>query len=257
MADGFTEDWYQQHQARMAGLKAHAVAAPAPSATRLGPVSAGQPPAAGERVEKSPAESRAKALDEANVVVGNGEACPNASAAGGHGPQLGAGAAAAERVSRGSSGPVAAESERRLGLRKARPGALAGDVTGGERPAPKSKQRPEEVLQIAVAELLDLGLPQGWRWWHTPNQRGTRKFWEQQLLKALGVKAGIQDVTIVGPDPRLVIIELKSGTGSLSKAQREWRDYYRSIGVPWFLARSIEDVIAACQDAGVPLRVRV
>jgi hypothetical protein len=107
-----------------------------------------------------------------------------------------------------------------------------------------------------VAELLDLGLPQGWRWWHTPNQKGTRKPWEQRLLKALGVKAGVQDVTIVGPDQRLVIIELKSRLGRLSEAQKDWRDFYISAGIPWFIARSIGDVIAACQDAGVPLRVR-
>lgn len=236
----FTEDWLIQHQAKMAGHKAVSAA----------PV----------RVEADATTvPGAKARDEAKAVVERKQACRTASADGSHDPQLGAGAVAAERVSRGGNRPGSVAGERRLIQRNARPGALGGDVTGGERPAPNLKHklnRPEEDLQIATAELLDLGLPQGWRWWHTPNQRGTRKFWEQKLLKALGVKPGVQDVTIVGPNPRLVIIELKSDTGGLSKAQREWRDFYRSIGVPWFLARSLEDVIAACVDAGVPLRVR-
>lgn len=219
----FTEEWLQQHNAKMAAQRV-----------------AG----AGVRVLDRPVDAASSA--QPAVAVGN------------TGSQQGRGALSPDTtnggvVATGLSGSACGARVKAVGVT---PAVARAMPQAGERPATNCKQRPEEVLQIAVAELLDLGLPQGWRWWHTPNQRGTRKYWEQKLLKALGVKAGIQDVTIVGPDPRLVIIELKSDTGSLSKSQREWRDFYRSIGVPWFLARTIDDVIAACQDAGVPLRVR-
>lgn len=237
----------------MAGLKAHAVATPAPPATKT----------VGGTGDDCSAVSRGERPPEGSDGIAVGERGPEPSVTAGETAQnpkplrVMTPAGRNRQAERAAELPLAGQ---RRGNATSYPNAVAAarrGVTGGERPAPKSKQRPEEDLQIAVAELLDLGLPQGWRWWHTPNQRGTRKYWEQKLLKALGVKAGIQDVTIVGPDPRLVIIELKSDTGGLSKAQREWRDFYWSIGVPWFLARSVEDVIAACHDAGVPLRVRL
>lgn len=220
----FTEDWLQQHQAKMAAQRA----------------------AGGVRVLERPVDATSSAQP---AVAGSNT-----------GSQQGRGTLSPDTtnggvVATGLSGSACGARVKALGVT---PAVARATPQAGERPAPKSKkQRPEEVLQIAAAELLDLALPQGWRWWHTPNQRGTRKFWEQQLLKALGVKAGVQDITIVGPDPRLVIIELKAGDGKLSRSQKDWRDFYRSIGVPWFLARSIEDVISSCQDAGVPLRARV
>jgi hypothetical protein len=121
----------------------------------------------------------------------------------------------------------------------------------------RARKFPEEEIQKQVAEFLDYALPDDFRWWHTPNQRGTRKQWENALLKALGVKAGVQDVTIVGPNPRLIIIEIKAEKGSLSRSQRDWRDFYQSIGVPWFLCRSLDEVIDALESLQVRLKARV
>lgn len=138
----------------------------------------------------------------------------------------------------------------------ATPGAATAPLRLVEAREKRAHNRPEEDIQKQVAEYLDLALPPDLRWWHTPNQRGTRKKWEVALLKALGVKPGVQDITIVGRGPRVIIIEMKSGAGSLNKAQKDWRDFYRSVGIPWFLCRSLEDVIAALEDCGVRLRAR-
>jgi hypothetical protein len=53
-----------------------------------------------------------------------------------------------------------------------------------------------------------------------------------------------------------VAIELKSATGSLSRPQRAWRDWCRAIGAPWFLCRSLDDVIEALESLQIRLRVR-
>lgn len=115
-------------------------------------------------------------------------------------------------------------------------------------------RRPEEALQKAVAAYLDAVLPPEWRWFHVPNQRGTRKAWENKLLKAMGVKAGVPDIVLLGPDARVAFIELKAGKGTLSADQKDWRDWI--IGGPgdWFGARSVADVERALHYLGVPIR---
>jgi hypothetical protein len=108
-----------------------------------------------------------------------------------------------------------------------------------------------------VAQFLDASLPADWRWFHTPNESGTRARWENQRLSALGVKPGVADVILLKPDGRDVWIELKSARGVLSEAQKGWRDWRRSIGAAWFLCRSLEDVVAALEDCGCALRGRI
>jgi hypothetical protein len=112
-----------------------------------------------------------------------------------------------------------------------------------------------------VASFLDWALVPPARWLHIPNG-GKRDAREAARLKGMGVKAGAADVLILSPSWKrdghweFVWIELKSATGSLSRDQKDWRDWCRSIGAPWFLCRSRDDVIAACEDAGVPLKAR-
>lgn len=120
----------------------------------------------------------------------------------------------------------------------------------------KPRQRPEEELQKQVADFLDRALLPDYRWFHTPNERGGRSKVENMILKTCGVKAGVFDVIILCPDLRFVPIELKSKDGRLSKDQKEWRDWALSIGAPWACCRSLDDVVAALDDAGVPLRMR-
>lgn len=123
---------------------------------------------------------------------------------------------------------------------------------------PKTRRRqPERSVQLVVAELLDRCLPPGYRWMHVPNVSGTRTKGENKRLKAEGVKAGAADVLVLTPAGRFIWIELKSADGQLSAAQRGWRDWCQSIGAPWALCRSAEDVVAALQDAGVTLRGRL
>lgn len=226
MADGFDEDWLQKHQARMAGLKAHAVATPAPSATTESRAKAGVD---GPRVSKASSHS----LPDGRQSIGGVAAC---------GPEL---------VSRQPRADADEERRNNLG------------VTGGERPAPKRKRRtPEQDFQKDCVKFLNAALPPSWRVVHIPNG-GTTGGHKAKIVggirKAMGVREGFPDLMLVGPG-RSVAIELKAAGRRgkvLSTAQEEWRDWFASVGLPWFLARSVEDVIAACHDAGVPLRVRL
>lgn len=121
---------------------------------------------------------------------------------------------------------------------------------------PKRKlKRPEQEMQILQVEFLEWALVAPWRFLHIPNG-GYRTRAEAAVMKAMGQKEGAADILFLGPTWPFVWIENKSEKGRLSDAQTEWRDWCRSICAPWFLCRSLEDMIAACADAGVPLRVR-
>lgn len=70
--------------------------------------------------------------------------------------------------------------------------------------------------------------------------------------KDRGLKAGIPDWLIVWRGITLWI-ERKEGS-SLSGPQQATRDALRANGHLWELARSLDDVEAACRAAGIPLR---
>lgn len=226
MADGFTEDWYQQHQARMANLRAHAVAAPAPSATRHA-----QPAVAPENNTGSP-----ETIKPFIVPAADGGA-----------------------MASGLSGSDCGARVKAVGHDRAL--AMAQPQAGG-RPAPKSKRRhPEQDLQKDIIRFLDAALLPYWRVIHVPNggtTGGHKAKIAGGIRKAMGVRDGYPDLTLLGPN-RFVVIELKApgNRGGPSEAQKGWRDWFQHIGMPWFLCQSLDDVIAACQDAGVPLRGRV
>jgi hypothetical protein len=130
-------------------------------------------------------------------------------------------------------------------------------------------QRPEEVLQRALVQHLRLRLEPPWMFWANTNQRGTRKAWEQQILVSLGLKAGIPDLFVLGPDRLLIGIEckapatkLKSGAKSKAKprftaSQEEVLPQLAALGVPTIVARDIDDAIAALSSLGAKFRGRV
>ena len=121
---------------------------------------------------------------------------------------------------------------------------------------PVSRNRPEEVLQKAVAQYLDIALPEDAVWWHTPNQRGTRSRFENALLKALGVRAGFPDIAVLWGGT-LHLIELKSKTGSLTPAQKALIPRLRTAGALVKVCRTPEQVETILSLWGVPLKARL
>lgn len=125
-------------------------------------------------------------------------------------------------------------------------------------PALVSKQkvkRPEQALQIEQVEFLTWALVAPWRFLHIPNG-GYRTTAEAGIMKAMGQQEGAADLLFLGPRWPFVWIENKSPIGRLSAPQKDWRDWCQSIGAPWFLCRSLDDLVQACVEANVPLRGR-
>ncbi len=116
--------------------------------------------------------------------------------------------------------------------------------------------RPEEALHRAACRFLNISAPSV-HYWHTPNQRGTRKGWEQGLLTGLGMKRGVPDLAVILPGGRIAFLEFKSLKGSLSLEQRVWRQHVELMGAKYAHCRSLEDVEAALVEWGVELKGRV
>ena len=76
-----------------------------------------------------------------------------------------------------------------------------------------------------------------------------------------GAAAGFPDL-IVGwvPDKEHVpgfqqgFVEVKSGSGSLSAPQREWRDRLKEMGARWVMVRSVDEAHRVLDDWGLPRR---
>lgn len=143
----------------------------------------------------------------------------------------------------------------RMGGHKPVPAASApvpADAAAVSRPKLK---RPEQELQIAQVAFLEWALIAPWRFLHIPNG-GFRTAAEAGVMKAMGQKPGAADLLILGPRWPFVWIENKSKEGRLSEDQKDWREWCHQIGAAWFLCRSLDDLINACADAGIPLRAR-
>jgi hypothetical protein len=121
------------------------------------------------------------------------------------------------------------------------------------RPLSKRRQHPEEDLQRQVVRFLKQSLVGNSVVFHVPNG-GRRAFLEALRFKAAGVLAGMVDLGIVN-DGRLVGIELKAGKGQVSDAQAWCHQRLRAAGAPVYVCRSLDEVIAALQEAGVPMCV--
>ena len=129
-------------------------------------------------------------------------------------------------------------------------------------------RRPEEALQRSIVAQLRLRLEPPWLFWANTAQRGTRSFVEQQILKALGQRAGLPDLFVLGPGPVLVGLEIKAPpeklkNGELSQAkpfvsdaQREMHQMLAKCGVATIIVRDVDDAIAALSTLGATFRGR-
>lgn len=105
--------------------------------------------------------------------------------------------------------------------------------------------RPEEALQRAVAQYLDLALPTDAVWFHVPNGGGRSKA-EAGVLKAMGVKAGVPDIYILH-NGKSLFIELKPPKRYLSNAQKEMTRKLLLANARVDVCRSLDQVISTCE----------
>lgn len=134
------------------------------------------------------------------------------------------------------------------------------------KPIKSTRKHPEAELQRAVAKYLDLALPKHC-WWTAIGHGGGGKIRGAQL-KAMGVKPGVADIMVLRPcvvnlGPvyetalRIIWIELKSANGRQSADQERFESLMCAMPDTYYcVARSVVDVAAALETAGVELRAR-
>ena len=129
---------------------------------------------------------------------------------------------------------------------------LFRDRRRGRRPPPPLERR----THIAVADLLRVAGKPGWVWTHVPNGEH-RTAQTAALLKRMGVRPGVFDFLLIGPDGRHYWLELKRGKAPLSEAQERFRQDLVERTVVHGVARSFDDAVACLRDWGVLRGVRV
>lgn len=114
------------------------------------------------------------------------------------------------------------------------------------------KARPEQALQHATGQLLDLVLPKDALWLHYP-AGGYRRPVEAKIFRSIGVKPGIPDLLVLHRG-RCFGIELKVGRRGLTPVQRRMHQRLEQCGVPCAVASSPEQVEQFLRDLDIPLR---
>lgn len=114
------------------------------------------------------------------------------------------------------------------------------------------KLGPEDKLQLAVLEYLELVIDEPYECYHTPNS-GRRTQAAANLFKMLGVTPGVPDLTLI-TGRGLNFIELKHGKNKPSAAQADFMSRVRSLGCGTAVCYSIEDVRNALKAWGIRTR---
>lgn len=123
------------------------------------------------------------------------------------------------------------------------PEAISFEVPG------RPKRRPEDALQRAIIKYLRLALPRALVF-HIPNG-GARSKTEAAILKGLGVLPGIPDVAIIPAGGIARFIEVKAPKGRVSEAQSTLHAQMASLGIPYAVVRSMDDVEGALTAWGL------
>ncbi len=121
----------------------------------------------------------------------------------------------------------------------------------------KRRDNPEQRLQISTANYLRMALRPPVVWSAIGHGGGGAV--RGAILKAMGVAPGMPDLIVFAPGghapyyPIVIAIELKAPKGSLSPEQRDMAVAFRSVGVSYYVARSVEDVAMILRREGVKL----
>lgn len=136
--------------------------------------------------------------------------------------------------------------------------SLHGRIKASKAPATHKRGTPEADIQRAIVSTLRFVLPSGAIVHHSANEvtqaeaAGAKR---QAILVGMGVTPGFADLIVLSQG-KVLFLEVKSATGSLSAAQEAFRDAVQAQGFPWALVRSIDDALGALSEAGMVTRVR-
>ncbi len=121
----------------------------------------------------------------------------------------------------------------------------------------KKRDNPEQRLQFAVARFLTWAVKPPF-WWTAIGHGGGGGL-RGMFLKAMGVKPGVADLLVMGPqsplnhNPVVVWIELKSEDGDQSGAQIDFEADQQACHAHYYIARSVDEVEGFLKGVGIPL----
>lgn len=112
--------------------------------------------------------------------------------------------------------------------------------------------REEDKIQAAICDYIAMVAPDV-ICYAVPN--AARRTRGGRAANAVpGLTAGVPDLALVLPGGRAAFVEVKTATGTLTKAQHDFTARLAAAGIPWRTARSIDEVRLALRDWGVPTR---
>lgn len=114
---------------------------------------------------------------------------------------------------------------------------------------PVPRQHPEQDFQIRVAAHLDKYLPEPY--WYTAIDHTYHGERRGKTLRDMGVKKGVLDMLILGPDRFIGWIENKSKEGGLSVEQKAMLPMLIAFGHRTAVCRTLDDVVAAVSSWGI------
>lgn len=122
------------------------------------------------------------------------------------------------------------------------PVAGANNRRRGPSKSGKPRGNPEHKIQVALCDYLALALRPELHFFAIPNQ-SNRHIQNAAKMKAEGVRAGSPDICVMLAEGRVGWLEMKAPDGSLSPAQKWFRDTALRLGHHWALARSVEEAL--------------
>ena len=120
-----------------------------------------------------------------------------------------------------------------------------------------TRGHPEADLQRDIVRALRLALPFGAIVHASNNEIRGSSDWakrQQALMKSMGQHAGFSDLIVLS-EGRVLFLEVKTQTGSMSLSQRQFRGAVEGQGHCFAIVRSIDDALGALREFNFKTRV--
>lgn len=114
--------------------------------------------------------------------------------------------------------------------------------------------RTEQRIQTSIASWLNRWLPSPW--YFSAIGHGPSYLLRGQILRGMGVKRGVWDLMLLGPECFIGWLEVKTPKGRLSPDQEVFGERVRFMGHHTAIVRSVDDVRATLALWHVPTRDR-
>lgn len=120
------------------------------------------------------------------------------------------------------------------------------------RPRATKRQRPEAKIQMQIVEALALVLLPGSIVHASLNEEASPVM--RMINAAMGARAGFSDLLVVTCGIHFYL-EVKTRTGSQSEDQRAFERDVTGQGHPYYVVRSVDDVLAVLRRHNVRTRI--